>query len=189
MSGDKHWIQTYTGRAFWPLQPRAADVNIVDIAHALGMLCRYNRMPKFFYSVAEHCCHVSDLVGEPFKLSGLMHDAPEAYSPFGDVARPAKIQLPIVKPVETAIWDAIVERYELPPEPLEVKCIDVNICVDEKLQLFGPPPLVDHSMPTDLPALGVIIEGWSPERAKQEFLRRFEKLERLRTTPAYDVVA
>lgn len=36
------WIQTYTGRQFWPMNPRQEDVCIEDIAHALSMLCRYN---------------------------------------------------------------------------------------------------------------------------------------------------
>jgi len=49
------WIQTYTGKPFWILEPHADDIDIVDIAHALSMLCRYNGHTKRFYSVAEHC--------------------------------------------------------------------------------------------------------------------------------------
>ncbi len=35
------WMQTFAGRKFWPLDPRADEVFIVDIAHALAQQCRY----------------------------------------------------------------------------------------------------------------------------------------------------
>ncbi len=35
------WMQTYTGRAFWPLDARADEIDPLDIAHALSLLCRY----------------------------------------------------------------------------------------------------------------------------------------------------
>ncbi len=35
------WIQTYTGKQFWPLDPRPEDVDIEDIANALSNLGRY----------------------------------------------------------------------------------------------------------------------------------------------------
>src|SRR5487761_1741512 len=43
------WIATFTGRAFWPLDPRPEDVVIEDIAHALSMLCRYGGHCRRFY--------------------------------------------------------------------------------------------------------------------------------------------
>jgi hypothetical protein len=38
---DNKWIQTASGLPFWPLNPRAQDLNIDDIAHAISMKCRY----------------------------------------------------------------------------------------------------------------------------------------------------
>lgn len=35
------WIQTYTGRMFWPLDPRPEEIWIEDIAHALSLQCRF----------------------------------------------------------------------------------------------------------------------------------------------------
>lgn len=82
------WIQTFTGRAFWPLRPRAEDVRIEDIAHALAMKCRFGGMTRQFYSVAQHSVLVSRIVPPADALWGLLHDAAEAYLP--DVCRPIK---------------------------------------------------------------------------------------------------
>lgn len=35
------WMQTFTGRAFWPLDPHPSEVDPFDIAHSLGHQCRY----------------------------------------------------------------------------------------------------------------------------------------------------
>jgi 5'-nucleotidase len=48
-------------------------IHIEDIAHALGMLCRFNGQCKTFYSV-----HVSHEIAPDLALLGLMHDAAEA---------------------------------------------------------------------------------------------------------------
>src|ERR1035437_8998322 len=50
------FIETYTGRAFWPLAPTMDALSIIDIAHALRNQCRYSGHVQYFYSVAQHCC-------------------------------------------------------------------------------------------------------------------------------------
>jgi hypothetical protein len=35
-----NWQQTFTGRQFWPLDPRPEEVCADDIAHALSLQCR-----------------------------------------------------------------------------------------------------------------------------------------------------
>jgi uncharacterized protein len=35
------WFQTFTGRAFFPLNPRPEDVVLEDIAHHLANICRF----------------------------------------------------------------------------------------------------------------------------------------------------
>jgi len=90
---SKGMMCTASGVSFWPLEPRAKDIKIEDIAHALANLCRFNGHTKEFYSVAQHCsimaraCEATG--GDPetcFAL--LMHDAAEAY--MGDMIRPLK---------------------------------------------------------------------------------------------------
>ena len=168
----KPWIQTFTGKAFWPLDPDPADVRIEDIAHALSMKCRYSGHTKRFYSVAEHSVHVSDGVAPEFALWGLMHDASEAYLP--DVARPIKAQMPGFVEIEAKVMAAVCKAYGIEgAEPPEVKAADYAILHDEKFALMDP-----EAMPWELTGqpLGAIIYAWRPEEAKQQFLTRFFQL-------------
>ena len=48
------YITTVTGKHFDPMDPGNQDFNIVDIAHALSLICRGNGHIRFFYSVAQH---------------------------------------------------------------------------------------------------------------------------------------
>src|SRR4051812_31750950 len=84
------YIQTYSGTEFWPLSPKAADVKLIDIAHALSNKCRFAGHCREFYSVAQHSVLVSRQLPDEFKLWGLLHDAGEAY--FADIPNPIKIQ-------------------------------------------------------------------------------------------------
>lgn len=85
------YIHTLKGRFY--LDNPTFDAE--SIGHALGNLCRFNGNTSVFYSVAEHCILVSELMrkvvgGDPFE--GLMHDAAEAY--LSDVPTPFKRLLP-----------------------------------------------------------------------------------------------
>src|SRR5271165_7548492 len=82
------WIQTYTGRVMYPLDPRPEEINIIDIAHALSNLCRFTGHVRTFYSVAEHSVRVSQHCDPKDALWGLLHDASEAY--LADMSRPMK---------------------------------------------------------------------------------------------------
>lgn len=165
----KDWIQTFTGKQFWPTEPRAQDVDIIDIAHALSMKCRYNGHCQRFYSVAEHSVIVSHFVPQGLALWGLLHDAAEAY--LVDVPRPIKPFLTNFKELEARVMVAICEHFDLPlAEPPEVKRIDTAVLADEMAQLMGKPP-ADWLLPE--PALGVTIHAFNPEAAKMLFLERF----------------
>lgn len=74
------WMQTFTGRAYWPCDPLPSDVYIGDIAHALARLCRFNgHVIVPHYSVAEHSVRCSRIVESNLALAALLHDAAEAY--------------------------------------------------------------------------------------------------------------
>lgn len=78
------------------LDPDPALICPADIAHHLGMTCRYGGGVRRFYSVAEHSLLVVDLLrwlGQPAEIvvAGLLHDAAEAY--VGDVIAPLKYAL------------------------------------------------------------------------------------------------
>ena len=70
---------TYSGVEFYPLDPRAEEIRIEDIAHALSNLCRYGGHVRRFYSVAEHSVSVAKACVPRCTLWGLLHDAAEAY--------------------------------------------------------------------------------------------------------------
>lgn len=168
---DDAWIQTYTGKRFWPLAPRAEDVDIRDIAHALSMKCRYGGHCSGFYSVAEHSVHV---YRHTRLLAGLLHDAPEAYSPFGDVPRPIKAHVPWVAEIEDRLDRVIAERFGLTlPWPDAVKEADHRIIADEKAALMG---VGAHRWPGGYDELlGVHICLWPPFYAEKMFLQAFEE--------------
>jgi hypothetical protein len=163
------WIQTYTGRRFYPLAPRADDIDIADIAHALSLKCRYGGHIDRFYSVAEHSVLVYRHVGT---LEALMHDAEEAYSPFGDVPRPIKKDLPWLNGISEPIERAIAERFDLAyPWSAEVIEADHRIIVDEKAALMTASELWEGYDPAL--ALGVRIMCWPPFFAERMFLQSF----------------
>lgn len=168
------WIQTFTGRQFWPLDPRADEVCIEDIAHHLSMQCRYSGAVKRFYSVAEHCCLLVEAAPPYLKLIALMHDAAEAY--LVDVPRPIKKSLAVYYELERGVEQVVAKKFGLVwPWHHEVMTLDTRICTDERLQLMAAPPI---PWAEELPALGVTIESLEPAIAERRFLDMFERLTR-----------
>lgn len=163
------WIQTFSGRCFWPLDPRVEDIDILDIAHSLAYRCRFGGHCTKFYSVAEHSVLVSQHVPPEFALWGLLHDAAEAYT--ADIPRPLKRNLPFWKPIEQRIMNVICEKYNLSySEPSEVKHADLAITSDEREVLMNPCDRDWGALPDPI---GAIVRGLSPEDAKIDFLHRF----------------
>ncbi|WP_319532842.1 phosphohydrolase [uncultured Cohaesibacter sp.] len=164
------WMQTASGRAFWPMDPRAEDVCIEDIAHALSNMCRFAGHCMTFYSVAQHSVMVASLLPSDLKLWGLLHDASEAY--IVDVPRPLKPYLTGYKDAETAVMRAVVSAFDLSPVemPKEVKRIDNAILADEAAQLMSVAPM-QWTLPE--PPTGILIEPWEPAQAYLEFMQAF----------------
>lgn len=171
-------MQTYTGKAFWPLDPRPEEVDIQDIAHALGSLCRYTGHCRDFYSVAEHSVEVSKLVPPEHALCALLHDAPEAYC--NDIARPLKRNMPEYKGIENRIWEAVADRFKLARDmPAVIHAADNAILAVEIKLLMKAAPAGLAWGKFENPAIdttGVRIECLSPRRAKYAFLDRYVEL-------------
>jgi hypothetical protein len=161
------WMQTYTGRQFFPLDPRPEDIDPLDIAHALSLICRYGGHTKRFYSVAEHCVLMADAVEPEFALWALLHDATEAY--VGDMVRPLKHHMPEYRAVEDRLMAVIAERFGLSGTmPAAVKEADNRILLDERAVLLSEPPEVWQQ--DGLEPLGVRVRAFSPEIAEKEYL-------------------
>lgn len=168
------WIQTFTGRQFWPLDPRPDEIDIADIAHALAHDCRFGGHCRRYYSVAEHSVLLSRMVAPCHRLAALMHDSPEGY--LRDLVRPVKRTMPAYRAAETAIWRAICTRFELPTDlPAEVHEADNRILVDERQQNMAPPP-APWSVEEQVAPLGVSLRFWSPIEAEFWFLTEFDHL-------------
>ncbi len=172
-----NWMQTSSGRAYWPIDPRPDEVFIEDIAHALSNICRYGGHCRRFYSVAEHSVLVSHLVPPADALAALMHDATEAYC--CDVPRPLKGHLKDYKAIEHGNWVAIAARFGLPVElPASVHHADVAMLFAEQKALMRPSPRPDWGMGLVTPLVGdpKSVQALSPDLAEQLFLRRFRQL-------------
>lgn len=177
------WIQTFTGRKFWPLAARIEDVDVHDIAHALALKCRFNGQCREFYSVGEHSVRVSRLLeagGRRLAMSGLMHDAAEAYLP--DLGGPIKKMFHIHEAGRVETFDAAEDRLlaviaeALNFQPVDYEAVreaDWTLLVTEARDLLSPPPQ-DWGM-KQTPLREKIIP-WRWEKAEAAFLERFESL-------------
>jgi hypothetical protein len=168
------WMQTFTGRAFYPMAPQVGDVDQVDVAHALSLICRYGGHVKVFYSVAEHCVLMSYAVAPENALWALLHDATEAY--LGDMVRPLKRMMPAYRDAENRLSDVIADRFGISRIcPDEVKLADLRILHDERDVLMTDPPQSWAALDGVRP-LGVQVTGWAPEYAERQYLDRLHAL-------------
>jgi hypothetical protein len=188
---ENTFIRTYTGRRFWPLDPRADEIFIEDVAHHLANECRFTGATYCHYSVAEHSVRVSKLAEQlilkqnktrgaavitsarEVALWGLLHDASEAY--LKDLPRPVKYAPglgEIYRQIEQMITDEVIVCFDLMPhEPHVVKQADDILCATEKRDL-----MTNCTYHPDAVVLPETIYPWDACRAEVEFLRRYEAL-------------
>lgn len=187
----KTWIQCFSGRKFWPLDPRPEDLSWGDIAHQLSLEARYSGATKTIYSVAEHSVGVSQraavlagyrkdrkLSGWPLYCArfGLIHDASEAY--LSDVARPVKRQAIMFgyREAERKLQAMICQWAGLGVvEPEEVRIADQEMLYTEARQIMTP------LHPDWAPQLGKGIRGYkiacvSSIEAEKLFVNRAREL-------------
>ena len=167
---DHPSVLTYTGRQYSFFDPKIEQIDILDIAHGLSLICRYGGQCARFLSVAEHSVLVSHLVSAPYALDGLMHDAAEAYC--GDMILPLKIVNPDFQAIVRISEDAIGTRFRLSAtytDGGEVHYADRLAYHVERGVLF----------PSHYPRIeryAHLIRCWDPFDAKILFLRRFQDL-------------
>ena len=173
---DDSWIQTKTGRKFYPLKPKCEDIDIEDIAWSLSNICRYNGHCKRFFSVAEHSIYASERLPPRYALEGLMHDAAEAY--IGDISTPVKQLLPDIKKIEHVILKCIAEKFKLEyPFREAIKKVDLRLLATEASQIMNPQVEVWPQLTE--PPFDFRIKCVRPANAFSIFMRRYETLRRL----------
>jgi len=171
------WAQTFTGKQFWPLDPRPDEVNLIDIAHSLAQQPRFNGHSLKFYSIAQHSVLVSKIVHPSQALPALFHDASEAYT--GDIISPSKKFLPPeFKQIEIKIENVIFKKFNIDPETVDhkdIKKADKIILVTEMRDVMEKPTQKWDEDGVFEPLAEKIIP-LSPEDAEKLFLERYEEL-------------
>lgn len=169
------YITTYTGRKFYPLNPNSNDICILDIAHHLSNITRFNGSCKQFYSVAQHSVGLArywsnTIIGKRYAL---LHDAAEAY--LLDIPRPVKHSglIQEYRELEDKIKEIILDKFEV----LEIENINLY---DKGIANYEGSRLVKNwdeprlDMPDPIPNE---IPYWPPEIAKLKFLEMAIELE------------
>lgn len=173
------WMQTFTGKKLFPLNPKPEDIDIRDIAHALSLVGRYGGHAPTFYSVGAHSLLTSHLC-KSHPLEALLHDAAEAY--IGDMVRPLKKFVPQFLLAEQIMEEVIFAKFGLPQHlPPEVKAADNLALMIERREL-GIVPI--ESWGPELEALKLPPQSFdtsfyfniSPASVEHLFVRRYECL-------------
>ncbi|MDE3023094.1 MAG: hypothetical protein KGI54_14810 [Pseudomonadota bacterium] len=162
----ENWIETSSGEKVQFLEPKPEQIKIKDIAHSLANQCRYNGHCHGFFSVAEHSVNVAMQLPDELKLTGLLHDASEAY--LSDIPSPVKQFLPDYQIIETRLEEVIAQKFGLTyPYPTEVKLADIAALSTEANYLLksqgddwliwehfgGRPPINNKYKPQCLPPI------------------------------------
>jgi hypothetical protein len=170
-------MHTFSGKFYFPCDPRVEDVKIEDIAHHLSMQCRYAGACIDFDSVAEHSWGASYVDEEEDALEKLMHDAAEAY--IQDWIRPMKYLpelMPIYLELERKNEKVIAERFQLrwPWSPAVKHADEVMVNMEMRDNLANKNKGAMHDEKEVPPH--IFMRNWSPRQAKWRFLKRFDEL-------------
>lgn len=184
------WINVFSGRQFYPMAPRAEDIDIVDIAHSLSRTCRYTGHSLRHYSVAEHSVRVAEAVknlghDDAAQAFACLHDAAEAY--LADVASPVRRtpEMAAFNEADTRLQTVINHHYGLRgAQPDIVKHVDrLIITVESERREIVPNKNAEWRSPVLSAAEQRAFDAtpwgswcWPAEVAEIRFLRAFNSL-------------
>lgn len=167
------WIQSYNGIKFDLINTTKDMIDINDIAHALSLICRFNGHCKEFYSVAQHCVLMSELIEPEFALEALLHDASEAY--IADLVRPIKPYVGDYGIIEANLMQSIYRAFGM---DLTFECNDKVKVADNRMLFTEKAQITKHQLDWGWSAepYDITITCWSPAEAETRFLNRFNEL-------------
>lgn len=171
------WMQTFSGKRFYPLDPHIEDITVDDMIHAISLENRFGGHTVFPYSVGAHCYWVSTLVPDHLALPALVHDWAEAY--LKDIPSPLKELFPgyyeAEERLERLIAQVVGVSYEDMQHPL-VKQADRNILANERRDVMTRTDDVWHTIGDNQPYPNLFIHAWSWEWTKELLLHRYGEL-------------
>lgn len=143
----RHSIQVRGGRFFWPLQPRADEMNLDIIVGAISREGRFANQTIREYNVATHSIqmalymmHLGHSKDSMMVKWALFHDASEAI--MKDLPYPLKIQAVMegYNKAESKLQEVVRERFEIDTSKIdfeEFEKHDRMMGCAEKLHYFG----------------------------------------------------
>jgi len=179
------FIQTYTGQKFNFCELDPKTVNILDIAHALSMLVRFNGHIIRHYSVAQHSWFAAKVCMETTgdkRLSyiTLLHDISEVY--LSDLCRPIKTVLPDYIEMENKLLLGLYNCFGVSEEEYkdtkeQVKTFDNIALITEATQLLASPPIDNWITAYPAEPYSEELITLLPHEAKDLFLMKFYQLQ------------
>jgi len=181
-----------SGRRLDLVDPSPLDIEIVDIAHGLARVARWNgqTIGPHAFSVAQHTLLVDDILeivdpglGPRDRLAVMLHDAPEYV--IGDMISPFKILLgDEYREIEARLLAAIHRRFGVKypvAQRLKARIKAGDRCAAyfeatalagfdeaEAVKFFGHPRGIDRSR--------LDLKPWPAADAEKRFLKRFSAL-------------
>lgn len=161
------------------LDPDSHIITISGIADGISKLCRFGGQCEDFYSVAEHCVHVSYAYDNPEEaLAGLLHDGSEAF--MQDLVSPLKVLLPEYVEIETNLQHIIFRKYHL-----DISLLDkIHNEADRYAAYVEGAALTRQkwAKEVDVPEQYSFIPlCWSWKIARDKYLQRFYQLQKDRS--------
>ncbi len=185
MTGERRaMITTSTGRFVDLFAMREEDVDVLDIAHSLSQINRFNGHVSHPVSVAQHSVYVSLLSPPGSELQGLLHDASEAY--LGDVTHWLKMHPSFneYRRAEEALQVLIFRKFGCDTVLSDgVRYADKRMCAYEAYRggMVLMNPAAGYDSPTIAEVSCMIHHGWefiSYAEAENLFIHRFTELSR-----------
>lgn len=188
-----------SGKVIDLLDLRMEDVSIDDIAHSLAHTIRFAGHLQHPITVARHSIYVAELLPEPLRLAGLLHDAHEAY--LGDITRPAKAyirsegadidylervwQLQIWQKYGCVPWAMADEERILEADDLQLALEIASYATPGPFRDQGKAELAEHGH-SDLPLLP--IAPFDPLADRRDFLIHFYWYSKVQEQHALDTL-
>ena len=191
------YMNTYSGKRFYPLHPEKLEVTIEDIAHAESRNNRYGgHLEVENYVVAQHSCLVEVIATDIFvrvnptvdsfslylfRMQSLLHDSPETL--LQDMPKPIKETLPDYVSLEKKLQKHIFNVFKLPENIHSIiKEVDKMIRVAEVINFNHKWDFrdfyIDGKTDKDYEFyINMELTALPPNAAKEAFLKTYNEIQ------------